>query len=71
MRVNLPSSVTVDSRKMYDALISTMDFDDSVTDEQLDRLVDVLSKTTNYFISVAIYGKQPPTISEESQQDTD
>lgn len=68
MKVNLPISATIDSTRIYDGLISMMDFDDDVTDEQLNRLVDVLSKTTNYFISTAINVKQ--STAEETQSIT-
>lgn len=51
----------IDSSKIFHVLTSTMDFEDNVTDEQKKRLVDVLTKTTNYFIDSAIRTKQRST----------
>jgi len=43
-----------------------MDFEDDVTDEQIDRLVDVLTKATNYFIDTAIRTKKCSTKQDTS-----
>lgn len=54
MEIKLPSSATIDSSQLFYSMVNTMQFDSSVTDEQKNRLVDVLTKTTNYFINTMI-----------------
>lgn len=48
----------VDSKPVFDALTSEMGIDDRITDEQKSKLVDILSKITNYFISKGLEAKQ-------------
>lgn len=57
LNIELPDSVT-DSRKIFSALTSMMKFDDNVTEEQKSKLVDALSKTTDYFIAKGLEAKQ-------------
>lgn len=57
MEIKLPSSAAIDSSQLFYSMVNTMNFDSSVTDEQKNRLVDVLTKTTNYFISTMIQNK--------------
>lgn len=57
MDIELPSSAVIDSSQLFYSMINTMNLDSSVTDEQKNRLVDVLTKITNYFINTMIQNK--------------
>lgn len=48
----------VDSKPLFDTLTSKMGIEDRVTQEQRSKLVDILSKITDYFISKGLEAKQ-------------
>lgn len=58
LKINLPDP-KIDSKQVYETLTSTMSFDENVTDEDIDKLIDILSKTTNYFIASALHHQNP------------
>ncbi|VVC37076.1 Hypothetical protein CINCED_3A022852 [Cinara cedri] len=54
----IPASVNVDSGARFAALTSTMEFTKDVTDDQINELVNLMSKATDYFILKAIRDKK-------------
>lgn len=48
----------IDSQKSFEDLTSKMDFNENVTPDQINELVNILSKITDYFIAVAIRDKR-------------
>lgn len=47
---NFPADPEFDPTNVFSVLISSMKFDDNVTEDQRRQLVTMLGKTTNYFI---------------------
>lgn len=54
LNIQLPQPA-IETRHIFNAITMMMHFDD---DEQTSKLVDVLSKTTNYFIAKGLEAKQ-------------
>jgi len=57
LKIELPKP-KVSSKKVFEVLTNNMDFDDSITDEKIAQLNDILSKVTDYYIATALSQKQ-------------
>lgn len=53
LKIKLPDP-QVDSKLVFEVLTSTMDFDENVSEEEINKLIQILSKITNYFINSAL-----------------
>lgn len=56
LKIDLPSP-RIDTKQTFESLTDMMDFDEDVTEEQINKLNDVLSKATDYFIFKALQNK--------------
>lgn len=48
------SQLEINNKEKYKELIDILNFDGNVTDEQKSKLIDILNKTTNFFIEKAL-----------------
>lgn len=53
MKIQLPNP-KINTIQIFEVLTSTMNFNDSVTDMQIAKLNQILSKLTDYYIATAL-----------------